>query len=126
MKKFPLILFVLIVFVGGCSSETVSSENLDRIDIYELDSGIELKLDTKISLTDPEEIKEFIKAINNSEKSKGLTFEPNYQVELTNSEGAFFLLLNNTQGYLLRANDNSESYILSENSLNLLNDLIME
>ncbi|SOC43874.1 hypothetical protein [Ureibacillus acetophenoni] len=125
MKKLLILLFsLLIVFVVGCSSKTFSSKNLERIDIYELDNGTELKLNTRISLTDPEEIKQFINAINKSEKSEELTFEPNYQVELTNLEGSFFLSLNETQGYLVRANDESESYILSENSVVLINNLI--
>ncbi|SES44622.1 hypothetical protein [Psychrobacillus sp. OK032] len=62
--------------------------------------------------------------MNNSEINEGLNIEPNYQVELTNSEGGFFLLLDEKQGKLVRENDDEISYILSKKSVKVLNGLL--
>lgn len=128
MKRLLFLLFLcvlIIVIVVGCSSGEFTTENLETIYIYELEDGnTELKASPDIIIEDSAEIKNFIKSLNNSEEHEGLSFTPNYRLEVTNSVGTVLLYLDEKQGEFVRPNYDENGYILSDKSVKILNELL--
>ena len=68
-----------LVFIGGCSSK-----NIQKVDVYEMDSFSDIKKDSLTSFTDSKVVNNFIKAFNNANTEPGLVdiADPEYKWKL--------------------------------------------
>ena len=92
MKKFSLLFMFLVFtlfFVSGCSSE-----NIEKVSVYEMENYTDIKEDSLKEFTKAEVVSEFKSAIEDAEQVLGIadTVAPHYKVEM--NEESYFLWLN--------------------------------
>lgn len=122
MKKLSL-LFIFVVFnllfVSGCSSE-----NIEKIDVYEMESFSIIKKDSLVSYTDSKVVSNFVNAFKNANKEQGIVdmADPEYKVEI--GEESYYLWISEEQGTIMNVNDTHTIYTLSKSSAKTINELL--
>ncbi|WP_394188746.1 hypothetical protein [Paenisporosarcina quisquiliarum] len=122
MKRLSL-LFIFIVFtlllVSGCSSK-----NIEKIDVYEMESFSNIKKDSLTSFTDSKVVSNFVNAFENANKEQGIVdmADPEYKVEI--GEESYYLWISEEQGTIMNVNDTHTIYTLSKSSAKTINELL--
>jgi hypothetical protein len=120
-KLFLLFIFVVLAlaFVGGCSSE-----NIEKVDVYEMESYSVIKKDSLTSYTDSKVVSNFVNAFMNAKKEQGIVdmSEPDYKVEF--GEESYYLWVSGEQGTIMNINDTHTIYTLSKSSAKTINELL--
>lgn len=122
MKKITIFIsFVVfsIFFATGCSSDDIK-----KIDVYEMESFSAIKEDSLTSYTNSEEVSLVVKAFNNAKKEPGIVdiADPEYQVQI--GEESYYLWIREEQGTIMNVNDTHTIYSLSKNSAAKVYDLL--
>ncbi|MFS0687788.1 hypothetical protein AB1K89_00880 [Sporosarcina sp. 179-K 8C2 HS] len=122
MKKLSLLLIAVVFtlfFVSGCSSK-----NIQKVDVYEMESFSDIKIDSLISFTSSEVVNDFVKAFNNAKKMPGIVdmASPQYKVEF--GEESYFLWINDESGTIMNSKDTHTIYTLSKSSAKTINELL--
>ncbi|MCL6572919.1 MAG: hypothetical protein K6T88_14745 [Bacillus sp. (in: Bacteria)] len=122
MKKLSL-LFIFVVFtllfVSGCSSK-----NIEKIDVYEMESFSIIKEDSLASYTDSKVVSNFVNAFKNANKEQGIVDmdDPEYKVEI--GEESYYLWISEEQGTIMNVNDTHTIYTLSKSFAKTINELL--
>ena len=122
MKKLSL-LFVFVVFtlflVSGCSSK-----NIEKVDVYEMESFSVIKKDSLTSYTDSKVVSDFVNAFKNAKKEQGKVdmLDPEYKVEI--GENSYYLWISEEQGTIMNVNDTNTIYTLSKSSAKTIKELL--
>lgn len=122
MKKlFLLFIFVVLSlsFVGGCSSE-----NIEKVDVYEMESYSVIKKDSLTSYTDSKVVSNFVNAFKKAKKEPGSVdmADPEYKVEF--GDESYFLWVSEEHGTIMNVNDTNTIYTLSKSSAKTINELL--
>ncbi|MDQ0429615.1 hypothetical protein QOZ98_002443 [Planomicrobium stackebrandtii] len=122
MKKWSL-LFILVVFtlsfVGGCSSE-----NIEKLDVYEMESFSVIKKESLTSYTDSQVVSQLVKAFKKAKKEPGIVdmADPDYKVEF--GEESYYLWISKEQGTIMNLDDTNFIYTLSQSSSKKIYELL--
>ncbi|SDH95022.1 hypothetical protein SAMN04487975_11049 [Planococcus glaciei] len=122
MKKWSL-LFIFVVFtlsfVGGCSSE-----NTEKVDVYEMESFSVIKKDSLTSYTDSDDVSHLVKAFKKAKKEPGIVdmVDPDYKVEF--GEESYYLWISKEQGTIMNLDDTNFIYTLSQSSAKTIYELL--
>jgi len=108
-----------LFFVGGCSSK-----NIQKVDVYEMESFSDIKKDSLTSFTDSEVVNEFVKAFKKAKKMPGIVniVDPEYKVEF--GEESYFLWISNESGTIMNLKDSHIIYTLSKSSAKKINEIL--
>ncbi|MFJ7824834.1 hypothetical protein [Psychrobacillus sp. NPDC096623] len=122
MNRLSLLLIAMVFtlfFLGGCSTK-----NIQRVDVYEMESFSDIKKDSLTSFTDSKVVNDFVKAFNNAEKMPGIVDmgNPEYKVEF--GEESYFLWISEESGTIMNLKDTHTIYVLSKSSAKTVNDLL--
>ncbi|KIL51602.1 hypothetical protein KP77_11140 [Jeotgalibacillus alimentarius] len=122
MKKITIFISLVvfsILFATGCSSA-----DIEKIDVYEMESFSIIKEDSLTSYTDSKDVNIFIKVFNNAKKEPGIVdiADPEYQVQI--GEESYYLWIKEEQGTIMNVNDTHTIYSLSKNSVEKVYDLL--
>lgn len=106
-------------FIGGCSSE-----NIEKVDVYEMESFSVIKKDSLTSYTDSKAVSNLVKAFNKAKKEPGIVnmVDPEYKVEF--GEESYYLWISKEQGTIMNLDDTHTIYTLSKNSANTIYKLL--
>ncbi|MCH4827949.1 hypothetical protein [Planococcus halocryophilus] len=122
MKKWSL-LFIFVVFtlsfIGGCSSE-----NIEKVDVFEMESFSVIKNDALTSYTDSKVVSDFVKAFKKAKKEPGTVdmMDPRYKVEI--GEESYYLWISKEQGTIMNLDDTHTIYTLSQSSAKKIYELL--
>ena len=108
-----------MTLVSGCSSNTV-----DYIHLYEMESFSETNINSKKRLTQSTDIDIFLAVISDASKNVGISdmVDPDYKVEL--GEDSYFLWLNKDSGTVMHVKDTHTTYNLTEKSVKEVHEVI--
>ncbi|WP_419962312.1 hypothetical protein [Psychrobacillus sp. BM2] len=122
MKRLSLLL-IAVVFtlfnLGGCSSK-----NIQKVNVYEMESFSDIKKDSLTSFTDSKVVNDFVKALNNAEKMPGIVdmADPEYKIEF--GEESYFLWISEESSTIMNLKDTHTIYTLSKSSVKRVNELL--
>ena len=122
LKRLFLLLIAVVFtlfFLGGCSSK-----NIQKVDVYEMESFSDIKKDSLTSFTDSKIVNDFVKAFNNAGKRSGIAdmADPEYKVEF--GEESYFLWISEESGTIMNLKDTHTIYTLSNSSVKTVNELL--
>lgn len=118
--KNQLFLCLIVLFLqSGCSSDTV-----DHVYLYEMESFSETKIDSKVEITQLNDIDIFHAAISGASQNPGISdiIDPHYKVEL--GEETYFLWIYQDSGTVMNLNDTHITYKLTGESVKEITGLI--
>ncbi|TFD96965.1 hypothetical protein [Jeotgalibacillus salarius] len=123
MKKMDLVVVVVfaLFLVGGCTSE-----DIEKVDVYEMESFTVIKEGSLTSYTDPEVVGEFVNAFKKAKKEPGVVemIEPEYKAEI--GEESYYLWICTEYGTIMNLEDSHTTYTLSKKSAKKIFDLLVE
>ena len=122
LKRLSLLLMAVVFtlfFVGGCSSK-----NLQKVDVYEMESFSDIKKDSLTSFTDSNVVSDFVKAFNNAKKEPGIVdmADPKYKVEIGSE--TYFLWISEEHGTIMNVKNTHTVYSMSKISAKTINELL--
>ena len=114
MKKWSLLFIVMIStfsFIGGCSSK-----NIEKVDVYEMESFSVIKKDSLTSYINSEVVSHLVTAFKKAKKESGIVdmVDPDYKVEI--GEESYYLWISKEQGTIMNLDDTNTIYTLSKSS----------
>ncbi|WP_202078806.1 hypothetical protein [Caldalkalibacillus salinus] len=126
-KRLNIGVFILVLsvlFVVACS--IISTDALESIEVYEMESFSDVKADSSVVITDPDDMKTLQKAVNRASKQPGVVdmVEPQYKVVL--GEDTYFLWLSETLGTVMNTEDTHTIYSLSSKSAKQVQEIIAD
>jgi hypothetical protein len=118
MYSSLLAIFVLLSIVG------CSSENIEKVSIYETESYSKVKEDSLVIITDERIVNDFVEGFRSAKKSSGEVnmADPQYKVEL--GKEAYFLWINEEHGTIMNVKDTHIYYTLANSSVEKINQAI--
>lgn len=122
MKRF---LYSSLFIVCFAMLFACSSEKIEKVTIYEMESFSVVKEETAVDLITKEEIEVFQGAFSNAVKQSGVAdmVDPNFKVDL--GEEIYFLWINDGSGTIMNTEDTHTIYSLSEKSAKEVYETIM-
>ena len=109
-KWVQLFLLITLFLVAGCPSV-----NIEKVDVYKVESFSVVKEDSLISYTDSDAADDFVKGFAKAKKEPGTVdmVDPEYQVEF--GEESYYLWISEAQGTIMNLKDSHTIYTLSKN-----------
>lgn len=121
MKKQRFICYIitLMFLVSACSSE-----DNDKVKIYEMLSFTETKVDSMKEITDSADVNILLTAFKSASENMGIADMevPHYKVDFGNR--AYFLWINEDSGIIMDVENTHITYSLSESSIQNINKII--
>ncbi|WP_078427473.1 hypothetical protein [Alkalihalobacterium alkalinitrilicum] len=118
--QFSSLLIVCFIIMTACSSE-----NIEKITIYEMENFSAVKEETATDFNMKEEIEVFQKAFNSAVKQSGIVnmADPNYKVNL--GEKSYFIWISEGSGTIMNTKDTHTIYSLTNKSAEEVYELIV-
>lgn len=122
MKKYSILTVLFLFLLSSISA--CSSEIIDKVSLYEMESFSETKMDSKKVLTQTKDIDIFLAAISGASENPGISdmIDPHYKVEL--GEETYLLWIYKDSGTVMNLKDTHITYSLTEKSVKEVQEVI--
>jgi hypothetical protein len=113
--------FIFIILIVGCS---ISSDKIEKINIYKMKSFSVMEEDSLLTFSESKIINDFMTAFKSAKKVPGIVdmADPEFKVEL--GDKSYFLWISQESGTIMNVNDTNTIYTLSKSSVKTIYELL--